>query len=295
MLSSDNWPQLAITEIYGLNRATEQVHRAVQFISMAGKFFLEHLPDESNTNMGWDMENRRLYGHTLPSGHRLSVHPESLTLQVIGEQNSVVAQLPLEEKTWEDGVEWVKKTFQTFGVDTSAYRMDIHYDIPDHEIHHGASFQTTSEMNFNAFSTARDIGDQVMKAWASPFEYATDVRSWPHHFDIGSYIPLTKDEAGETVKSITIGLAIQDAYVDEYYFYITHWNRDGEVSYEHLPELPASGYWNRKHFTGAFLKLSDLIQGSDTNKQIDKINRFMRAGILASMELLGINPEPYTL
>ena len=50
-------------ELKGINKATEQIHVAVQYISMAGEFLTEHAKDGSHANMGWLSMKEKFISH----------------------------------------------------------------------------------------------------------------------------------------------------------------------------------------------------------------------------------------
>lgn len=289
----DPWPQLDRSELSQLNEATEQVHRAAQFLSMAGKFFVPNQPDDSHTNMGWNLPCSRFEGHLLPTGHRMALYPESMDLLLLDAEGAVAATYALPGKTWAEGVQWVRETLGQWGIYAAAYEIDLHYELPDHAIHHGAPFQAPDSAGYAAFSKVRSLGHLVMTEWAGFFSEASPVRTWPHHFDIGSYMPLEWDAEGAAVKSISIGLSIADTYVDEYYFYLTHWSQADDISYESLVQLPACGFWNRKDFTGALLRLSDLMETDGSAQQYEQVSVFMQEGLRASLDLLELDAQPY--
>lgn len=286
----NDWPLINVEELAKLPKTTEQVHRAAQFLAMAGKFFLPNESDDSHTNMGWDKKNQCFTSRELPTnkGHQLMLHPSTMELRMVHKQ-TIEDRFLLMGKTMDEGVNWIKQTLGVRGLNTEAYQIDLHYDIPDHELFHGQPFLELPYAELNAFSKARTLGDLVISDFSAPFEHASPVRTWPHHFDVGSYIPLMFDSEGNVTKSISSGFAIRDQYVGEYYFYLTHWAQEGGIAYNSLPPLPHDGYWNQQDWTGAVLKLSDLIKNSDPAKQKAQVTDFMNMAHKASLKFLGIN------
>ncbi|MEM7369401.1 MAG: hypothetical protein AAF587_12435 [Bacteroidota bacterium] len=295
MLNLSHWPIVGQTDLVSLSEATEQVHRAAQYLSMAGKFFLPHKADDSHTNMGWNPEHAWLYSHELPtySGHFLGLHPETMRLLLINQDHSIEKAYNLIGKTQKDGVAWIKGTLKQYGIDTSAYKIVLHYEIPDHDIHHGAPFRALSPAAYAGFSKVRSMGHEVMEQLVATIPQASETRTWPHHFDIGNFLPLHTDAEGKTDRALYVGLAIPDHLADDYYFYVTHGYQHGQADYSTLPPLPSGGYWNRKEFVGAFLLLADLIQSGSSEQQIDNVSAFMKKALEASIHLLDLNPSDF--
>lgn len=55
------------------------------------------------------------------------------------------------------------------------------------------------------------------------------------------------------------------------------------------PALPSGGFWNQEDFTGAMLKLTDVMgQHHEDRAQWQAIKSFMQAAIVASKNRIGI-------
>jgi hypothetical protein len=116
-------------------------------------------------------------------------------------------------------------------------------------------------------------GDGMLRAAAQGFAGAAPVRVWPHHFDVGSVLPLGSGR-GEDAPSLGIGLSPGDDGVAEPYFYITTWPaRDA------LPELPAGGHWHREGWTGAVLTGTEVVAAGDGAAQAATVLAFLTGTI----------------
>lgn len=286
-----NWPPISEKEIIPLNDITLVLHLASQFLGGAGKSLVTPEDDFSHTSMRWDQERGWFIGKVLPSKQVLYtvLDTNGMILRIINEHKLVLHSFELTGKTFEEGIHWIKATLAQYAINTKDYKLEMEDDIPDHPLRHGKTFPLIAPSEFELFRKARNIGQKVIRHYADQYDDATPVETWPHHFDIGSYIPLKK-EGEETTHSMTLGMAVKDPYVNEHYFYITHWAKAGGIQYDHLPELPSGGYWNRKDFTGAMLPFSEVIKANHSPEdQWLAVKRFMDKGISASKQLLGIN------
>ena len=280
-ISSDYYSQV--------NKATEQVHVASQYLSMSGKFFLPNLPDDSHTNMGWNTEQQWFYSHPLLENRPifLCLRPNDMHLLFVENDNAVLAEFPLADKTQQQGLEWVRAYALKLGINSAEYKIDLHYDMPPYADFAGQKFQNIPPEAFTAFSQLRTWGELIIAPFKNRFEHASPLRTWPHHFDHGTYIPLAFDEKGETIKSIGLGFAIHDHTIGEHYFYITPWEKNKTISKDELKALP-HGYWNRKNFTGAVLPFSELLKIRVVAEQTAAAIAYMQAGINNSLELLSL-------
>ena len=286
MISIDSWPSLEASEIEYLKKATDQVHHAAQFIAMAGKHFIPDRPDDSHTNLGWDLEYQRFEGHPIVASQpiQLALRPDPLMIQVLNEEKEVLISQPLIGHTREEVLGQIKSILLEFGLDTSKYDLDLHYEIPDHGLLHGSKFKELHQEDYIAFAKVRSIGEIALRHRLEEMGRNDAVRTWPHHFDHGAYLPLQSDAKG-VLNSISLGLAVMDAVVDDYYFYVTHQRRNTTPDYNNLPDLPY-GYWNRDTFAGAILPLQEILQTKDPQSQANRVDAFLESAIQASIKLV---------
>lgn len=279
----NHWPALNLESVKNLNETTNQVHYAAQFLAAAGKAFVENQADDSHTNMAWHQETETFMGHPFaqnPDLH-LALKVEGLQLEIHNAQHKVLDQFSLIGRSLAEGESWLKEALKKQNIESESFTLKLHYDIPDHPLAHGARFEALTHEDYQTFSKVRTISDIVLPQHLKQFENASSLRTWPHHFDHGTFIPLKVDEQGNLLQSIGLGLAIHEAIIPEYYFYITHWSKEGGIDYSNLPDLPSGGEWYQGAWTGAILKVSQFANADEA-----AINLFIKEAIQASLDLL---------
>ena len=110
---------------------------------------------------------------------------------------------------------------------------------------------------------------------------ASEVRCWPHHFDIATLYTIDKDKPAEETRSIGIGLAPGGGEYEEFYYYLTPWPYP-DIEEKTLPEL-AAGTWHTKNWIGAVLTASEIYTTKDQSKLIVD---FINSAILSCAALL---------
>lgn len=282
-----NWPFIQKDALQDLNTATEQIHQAVQLLAVIGKHFVENQSDDSHTNMGWHVN--AFFGHQLKDkpNFQVALKVEDLSLHVVKVNFSVSKiNTSLVNKTQEEAFRWLKATIANeLGLDTSNFEYKLHYELPDHPLAHGARFEDMGAA-YKCFETIRTLGDLVLKEHTTSFSPTPEVRTWPHHFDHGAFIPISFDENGAPSKALSLGLAIQDKVAPEHYFYVTPWIKGGTANYSNLPELPTDGYWCYEPWGGAVLKISDIAKHETAEAQKEAVDAFMKSSIKASLALI---------
>ena len=280
------------SEIKSINRATEQIHTAAQYLSMAGKFLSEPKDDDSHTNMGWLSMKEKFISNPLGTETKyfLSLHPATLTLGLLDHNNHLIDSIALKGLTQKEGSKWIKSKIKELKITPSRYKMDIHYDLPDYANMEGKKFKKSPKKAFAAFSKLRNWADYYVNKYKVEFSMASETRTWPHHFDHASYIPLTKLKSGEVTKSLSMGLAIHDGMINEPYFYISAWAKNKKLDLSEMTELSA-GYWLNVSFKGAVLPVFDITSLDDFEKQQEQIDAYFTESIAQLLKLIKYNPK----
>lgn len=256
-----------------LNKAQLTLHHAAQFIAISGKYLLEKKEDDSHTNMSWDAKTSTFYSGSINDRARVGLHVPSLSLKVSGPTGIELASLPLIGKTKQEGLVWLQQALQLKQIDTTSLKQEMHYDIPEHVTDSGKAFPKVDEKLLHELSNHRSIADDLCSSVFSNHPKASPPRTWPHHFDHGVYVPLEFDSNGTVIRSFSVGYAVADSVMNEPYFYVTQWKKDGEVDYSNTTKLK-HGKWLPKKISGAALPISKIFKMDNQEEGIqDFINR----------------------
>ncbi len=283
-----NWKLLGKIKPAALSPAIDQIHRGLQFIAMVGKHFVKNQADDSHTNLRWLPQEEVLAGNWVrdrKGNFRFAMRPKDLTLIVFDSNMQPVSDFPLNGKTNKDALSWVKKRLTALGKDESQMKMDIHYDLPIKVTEAGNPYDNSDLPPFQEIAKYRANAHFMLEHCVAKFEHASNVRTWPHHFDTGSYIPVVFDKKGDPVKSFSLGFAIADAVVDEPYFYITQWSAKKDIDYGTVSK-PSKGEWFPEALGGAALRASTVAKSKTAKAQASMVIQYFKEGIAASEELI---------
>ncbi len=244
-----------------LNEVQSTLHHAVQFIAASGKYLKKTKEDDSHTNMEWRMDTQQFVGGLINQRARVALHVPSLTLKVLGPGYLELAALPLSGKTKQEVLMWLRKALMLKQIDASDMDLEMHYEIPGHPTDSGKRFEAEQEY-CKELADHRSFSEAALRPFCSEYEQAGPLRTWPHHFDHGSYIPFEFDEEGDPLRSFRIGYAIADSIIGEPYFYVTRWQKNGNPDYKDAPGL-ANGAWYPAELSGAALSWSELLNSND--------------------------------
>lgn len=205
-----------------------------------------------------------------------------LNFELIIDKYLAFESIPLEGWTKDQAIANLITELKTTKLDTSKLRPISQFTIPKHQLDEGSSFTKPPNELLEEWGCYQSNSLRILEGIKSQYAEASEVRVWPHHFDMGLYIPVSKDERGNDIQSIGVGLAIADAYVSEPYFYINHWSKEGIIYPDPLPKM-RSGYWNIKDWKGLVLPSSAVLIYTDQEKFV---NSFFQEGIKATIQFL---------
>lgn len=250
-----------------LNKVQLVLHHAVQFIAISGKYLLEEKEDDSHTNMSWDSASGSFYGDSINNRARVMLHVPTLSLKISGPTGIELASFPLVGKTKQESLIWLSQALQLKQIDTTSLKLEMHYDIPEHSTDEGGVFPNVDKDLLVELANHRSIADEFCNDVFAQNPKATPARTWPHHFDHGVYVPLEFNNEESAVRSFSFGYAVNDSLVDEPYFYVTQWVKNGKIDYTNKPDLEF-GTWLPEKLKGAALPLSNILKMDNQKKGI---------------------------
>ena len=271
-----------------LNPPIELLHHAAQFVSMVSNSYLAHQPDDSQNALHWNSVHGRLEGKWIENpGFRmfLDVRQFTLNLQTINKTHDV----PLTGRTKEQVLKSLRVLLESAGIDADRLQPISQFVIPVHAVDEGGIFEKPPEEALLEWANWRTNAQGVLDEIRGNFRWASSVCIWPHHFDTGLYVPVSRDEKGSDTQSIGLGLAIADAGVSEPYFYINHWSQ-APISYPTDGLSIRTGYWYEEKWKGFVLPSHEIVSHAPTFQE--KIVRdFFKDGVNATLALIFKLPE----
>lgn len=280
------WNLIAPHDKVELSAAILSLHHVVQGIASTAEAILPHQDDDSHTNLGWNPSLQALVSHSFDDKCQLGLLYPSFSLGLIID-DQVHTSLSLSGKTRAAVYDWIHSNLADLGFETKAIQPMTRYEIPPHPVTAGAIFNSPSGIILEELAIRRNNAHALFVDIAPEYPYASDIRTWPHHFDTGLYIPIRKNDAQEDLNSIGLGMAIPDSSVNDMYFYVNHWSKSPVKMPPQLPELNGKGYWVNQNWTGAVLPFSTIAALQHKQQQQDIVQDFIQSAIKASLQLIG--------
>lgn len=245
-----------------LTDARLQVHHAAQLATAMGISYLPRRSDDSHTNLEWLSGVGVLASHVIPGDppFRIGIRVADLTLCMLSGGDRLLGTIPLHGRTIRDGAAWIRERIADSGADASRFTLVKHYTIPHHAVDDGATFDADGRASFEQLASWFELAASTLARVRSAND-GSEIRCWPHHFDIATLITITPE------RSVGVGLEPGDVYYDEPYFYV---NMRPEPPREALTaELAAGGLWHTHEWIGAVLPASRLGDTAPAREQVD--------------------------
>ncbi|GEM_PF-2215437 len=278
-----------IKELKGLEKATEQIHVAIQYLSMAGEFLGKTSQDGSHANLGWLAMKEKFITHPFgpKNGYVMEFSPENLTITIYNAAMKYEQELKLKGLSQEEGVKWIKEKLKDLKIDGAKnYKIAPPYELPTYAYFVDKKFKKSPKKGFKTFAKMRSWAEYFATKHSLAFPDAGPPRTWPHHLDHAVLIPLSRLKNGSLSKTIGMGLAIQDAMIDEPYFYVSVWQKDKKIDLSKMKSLKY-GSWINEDYKGSVLKLSDVLEAPDFE---DKIDTYFKESLKQALAFLKVKP-----
>lgn len=269
------WPPVGNLDPASLADARLQAHHAAQLVVALGISFLPAQPDDSHTNLEW-LPGRALAGRVIPAPtpFRGALRLDPLILLVLDESGAVLDEYRLAGRTVAQAFRWLREAVRAAGGAADQLTDRKHYTIPGHRVGEGSPFDADE-------AAIRELGlyyhgaNFALTEVAAVRSNASEVRCWPHHFDIATLMTVAP---GRTVGA---GLSPGDGYYAEPYYYVTPYPYPKGP----FPSLKA-GRWHTTDWVGAVLPASHLVLGTSAANQRATVQAYIDDAIAACEALL---------
>lgn len=280
----DKWKLLTIPFDNDKLQVLQLQHLAVQYIALTGRYLFPSRDDESNIAMQYLPEQELLIGQQHPDGWLVSLQLRKLILQIRDDNLTVKSEIALEGKSFPEALIEFKKELHAFtGADVSLIRTEQPYDLPEIMNEDGLFFKKGSQDAVFANIKYRNNANLVLNEVKSEYTGTSPLYIWPNHFDTGFSFPVEHSPDGKVTKTIGVGWAIPDKFIDEPYYYISLHSDHEFVEQSEPDELPL-GEWMMPEWNGAVFRHSDMLAETDAEKQKLKVKGFIETGLKRMVE-----------
>jgi len=214
-----------------------QLHWAAQAVAGVGRSLVPPRPDDSHSNLEWLRMNRALASNVVDdAGTRAAIRFRDLTLLVVKDRGLIEDEFPLQGRNIDEAFRFFERSFGK-PIRRPTQAESLAKPVPE-------SFDPNPD-DLAKLDRLYDDADFVLHAYCAKRPNASDVRCWPHHFDIAT---LQTFEGGNTIGA---GFLAGDAQYREPYWYVTPYPYPNATGKSYPPL--SLGFWNTDGWFGAVL------------------------------------------
>lgn len=281
-----HWHKLTRPRASDLEDTRQQLHWAAQLVSAVATTLCEARSDYSHTNLEWSSTHRGLLSQaseTTPSLRALLSFPR-VTIELLRDQGGAneesLVTIPLAGRRFS---EVLAELGAAAGEALARGPIELQrprHELPAHRVDpagEGAPFGGWEQHALVELTSWFANGDRALRELRRQDPRATEVRCWPHHFDIATLLVLAREHPGdptsEVTRSLGVGMTPGDGLYADAYWYVTPWPYPASPE---LPPLEGGGIWHKEGWIGAVLTSTAL-----RDPQAERFAQFMRSAIAA--------------
>ncbi|WP_394750834.1 hypothetical protein [Spongiimicrobium salis] len=228
----------------------KMMHFAAQYLAMAGASFVAKKEDDSHTNLGFSVEEKKMFSRPLDTnGSVLLLDYAQFALEWRNPNGSTV--LALDNTSHADILQWIRECVEKSEIENS-YSYAPHYELP-YTITDDFVFKLIDKDRLQALTQLRILAHSVLSSFLTEHRLDSEIRIWPHHFDTGAFVFL----ADGSDRSIGLGLSVPDSMINDHYFYISGYRGHDGLDTSTFSEL-TKGSWHNSSFKGATLAATGI-------------------------------------
>lgn len=251
------WQLLTFPSLDDLVQVREQFHQAVQNVAAVGRSFLPKSEADEHANLEWDFDLQRLVGRWVEADikFRSSISLSEFEVYLVDENFKTISSVIMQDLRQTDVMVWLEFKLSSLGADFSKINLSYPYAIPEYPMAKKEAFHIVNERAAQEMSRLYNNTAYLLKKLLKNEKNASEVKCWPHHFDIAARVTLLDTGDPETSRSVNIGMSPGDKYYNEPYFYCSPWPYPTKNLLD-LSQLKA--HWHQEEWIGAVLPVSQL-------------------------------------
>jgi len=161
-------------------------------------------------NLGWSIDAGALTGHPAADdpSYQAAIRVADLTVLLLDSGGRTANTFRLSGTNLHEGYEWLASAIESFtGKPLSSALAPPPFELPFHAVAADGTISGDPKEAFEELSRWYSNADKVLSRVSGERENSSDVRCWPHHFDIATLIQIDPYESPEQARSIGVGMS----------------------------------------------------------------------------------------
>lgn len=263
------WRLLAEAEEASLADTRLTLHHAVQLLASFGQALVEPRTDDSHRSMTWDAGLEAFRGEATADGLYASLGVPDFTL-ALWRDGRRLALLDLTGRSSTEAKAWLEYQVTDAGATPAALAWP-EYDLPKRPGDRNSALAPDAGV-LAALAAWYGNAATVLEAVTRAVPEASDVRCWPHHFDLATLLTFPNAGPGGEARYVGLGLSPGDASLDIPYYYVNGWPAPAPAD---LRPLAGPGSWHTQGWVGAVLTAREVTAIGDPAAQRAMVEGFL--------------------
>ena len=243
--------------------ATDQkIHLIAQLIAKVNRSYVPEKDDDSHTNLYLDPLRQKLLGRWFEIDKQrfiAALNLNSFELELVNESLTAVRSQKIDGLTFNEIEEqWITQ-LERHNFDVAELSQALHFEIPEYQFSKDAMVLPSQE-EVRHWLNFRTLANRACQDVLGMAQVQGEVRIWPHHFDTGIYFELNSK------LGIGFGLAMSDSILNQPYFYMSAYSKQGNIDFKKLPQLNSGAWISNSNYQGAVLGM-EQVSGINGNSQ----------------------------
>ncbi len=256
-----------------LSTARTNAHAATQLLYRAAVANNSPRPGDEHSNLGWDTDSELFQTRPLAGTDAVvTLRLSPLELAFAGATNK------LDGKTPGNAMEWLDAELVRAGLNPGS-GVEVTYDLPD-EVSKLERFSDVAALaHLSAwFDLAARALSKLALDLSNLLPGPSEVRCWPHHFDIATYVSLENGDP-EEARGVGVGMSPGDGSYNQPYFYVNAWPH---LDPDTLPAPIPPGHWHTDDFVGSIATGKEICSMGDARATVQAfLSHSFRASLAA--------------
>ena len=231
----------------------QHLHWLCQIIAKANRTYVPPVADDSHTNLYYDSLGQRLSGRWIDNGRQpimLTYNLANSRLEWVNNALQPLVSFTTIGRPATDIENEIAENLPALNLYPVGFTEPLHFEITSYPFA-GEPLKELSEEGLQAWTTFRQLANEVAAAMLGHLQVPGEVRIWPHHFDTGIYFEIPGKPG------IGFGLAMADSLIAVPYFYLAGY-AEKAPDYNTAPALGSGEWLVQENWQGAILPLDRI-------------------------------------
>lgn len=255
------------------HQADQLLHCLSQPIAKINRSFVDRKEDDSHTNLYFDPVSEKLFGRWFEikgKKYLLSLNLIDQSYEMHDWNFNSLWLVNSRGKSLKEVEDQLSSGLDHLGVEDDRWQAELHFKIPDYDVKRGPIERLGKEA-IEEWSHYRSLANYACLDLMGHLQQKAEIRIWPHHFDTGIYMQISKE------LGIGFGLAMKDEMAGDAYFYLSAYSEKDDLDYERF-NAGSNWEWKTGNWKGALITI-DQIPINDYGQGLTILNNFCEQAI----------------